>query len=82
MGVSMMQTGRACNCARYHVKQFTFAGERMRMSVSKFFGLVFALLAIFSIWLTFRVDDVWLDIAGLAGAIFNAVAARMFWQRG
>lgn len=54
----------------------------MRMSASKFLGFVFAFLAVFAIWLTFRVDDVWLDIAGLVGAIFNALAARMFWKRG
>jgi hypothetical protein len=54
----------------------------MRISLSKILGCMFALLAIVAIWLTFRVDDIWLDIAGLCGAICNALAARMFWQRG
>lgn len=52
------------------------------VSFSRILAVVFILLALGSIALTFRVDSVWLDIAGVVGGIINAVAANMFWQRG
>lgn len=52
------------------------------MSFSRILAVLFILLALGSIALTFRIDNIWFDIAGVVGAIINAIAANMFWQRG